>query len=393
MRTSFAGFFFFLFAAFAHSQSGDALRNISQHTHPVISAFHPAPSPQSVNSFYIDYDSADAAAYGSANYMRYIWPMNNYYLSADSSIRYCMVTYDSLYDVMNDTAYVNDSIANLGVDSLVLMLGQENNSGMDDTLMVKIIGVDTVRGYPSTGTIYWSDMIIIPAGNPLTGNWRSTTALRLAPYASINYNRFAVMVEYYGNVQDTLGIVAGFGHRDTCGTLTAPPDTTHFSRIRKQSAGDHFLANSFALWSQYQFIGALPTPNGSNIYFDCNGNGQYDGGSDGESYIQNIQFIAHVKTDAAGIHERNNEGISLSQNTPNPFSGYTQFNYSLAETGNVSFSICDLTGRTVYAHAFGQQQAGAHQFMLEDASLDAGVYYYRISTAKGSMTQKMVVEK
>ncbi|HEY6161542.1 MAG TPA: T9SS type A sorting domain-containing protein, partial [Bacteroidia bacterium] len=328
-----------------------------------------------------------------ANYMRYIWPMNNYYLSADSSMRYCIVAYDSLYDVMNDTAYVNDSIANLAVDSLVLMLGQENNSGADDTLMVKIIGVDTVRGYPLPSTIYWSDMIIIPAGSPLTGNWRTTTALRLAPYTSINYNRFAVMVEYYGNLQDTLGIVAGFGYRDTCGTLTDPPDTTHFSRIRKQSAGDHFLANSFALWSQYQFIGALPTPNGSNIYFDCNSNGQYDGGSDGESYIQNIQFIAHVKTDAAGIHEENSTGISLSQNNPNPFNTYTQFNYSLTGPGNVSLSISDITGRTVFAKDLGKQMPGAHQFMLDETSLEAGVYYYRICTSKGSVTKKMVVER
>lgn len=364
------------------------------HSTPVLRPVMPVNSVQSVNSFYIDYDSADARLYGASKYMRYVWPMNNYYSTSDSSINYCIVAFDSLRDAYNDVGYNSDSVANLAVDSIFLMLGQENNSGIDDTLSVRIIGVDTVHGYPQPNNIYWANSFIIPSGTPLSGNWRTPVSYRLITYASVPRNRFAIMVEYYGNKMDTLGIVAGFGYRDSCTTANVPDaDTTHYSKVRKQSSGSDFIANSFALWSQYQFIGLLPTQNGSNIYFDCDNDGQYVGGVDGESYIQNVQFIAHVKTNAAGIHEQANNNLSVQQNIPNPFAENSTVNYSLKENSSVSMDVFDLAGKKILSFSEVNMPAGMHHFTIDADQLDAGMYLYTITAGQVRVTKRLTVIK
>jgi hypothetical protein len=346
---------------------------------------------QSVNSFYIDYDAADASLYGS-NYQRFVWPMNNYYQPSDSAMRYCIVAFDSLYDLPADTGYATDSISSLAIDSIFLMLGQENNSGNADTLIVRIIGVDSTHGYPKPSIVYWSDMIIIPSGSPLSGDWRTPVSVKMIPYLSLyTSSQFAIMVEYYGSVNDTLGIVSGFGFRDTCGSLNQPADTTHFSSVRKQSSGDHFKANSFALWSQYSFIGILPTQNGSNIYFDCNTNGQYDGGQDGESFIQNIQFIAHVKTDAAGVNDYHSSDLSIKQNEPNPFTGSTSIPFVMNVNGDVTLLITDLTGRHIAAVREENLSAGTHRISFDASGLEPGIYFYTLTSGNSGVTRKMTV--
>ena len=340
----------------------------------------------------MDYDSADARIYGDANYERYVWPVNNYYTAADSAIRYCIVAFDSLFDAYGNVGYNHDSVSNLAVDSIFLMLGQENNSGTDDTLRVKLIGVDNVHGYPVLTTVYWTTDVIIPFGTPLSGNWKAPVQLKFTPFTSIYYPKFAIQMEYFGSKMDTLGIVAGFGFRDTCSaTNMLNADTTHFSKIRKQTNTDSLIANSFAMWSQFQTVGLLPTKNGANVFYDCNGNTQYDGGSDGESYIQNIQFIAHVKTNAAGVHENNSIIASLDQNYPNPFSNSTTIGYELKQESSVTLDIFDISGRKIVSQKEADQGIGKHHIDLSATNLEAGTYFYTLTAGYSRMTRKMTL--
>jgi hypothetical protein len=390
---SFWGLIFL--AGYAAAQQLPDLRMPPAGFHPNAPASLPAPPPvqtQSVNSFFIDYDAADAAIYGS-RYQRLVWPMNDHYTASDSALRYCIVAFDSLYDLASDTGYAADSIGNLAIDSIFLMIGQENNSGLDDTLSVKIIALDSVHGYPQPSVIYWSTSLVIPASAPLSGDWRTIVSLKMIPYLSLYKNRFGIMVEYFGPVSDSLGIVSGFGFRDTCGSLNRPADTTHFSSVRKQSASSFFRANSFALWSQYQFIGTLPTQNGSNIYYDCNNNGQYDGGQDGESFIQNVQFIAHVKTNAAGVQEWGRSPLSLRPNRPNPFSSVTSICYSLVKDAHIRLNVTDLAGRLVWQSDEGNKGSGDHAIAFTGSGLQSGTYIYTVYADGMPLSGKMTLIK
>ena len=395
MKYLFTFFFSFYFLNVCQAQQSNLANTFSSgHFVRPHNDFHASHNnTQSVNSFYLDYDSADARIFGSAHYTRYVWPLNSNYTAADNAMRYCIVAFDSLYDAYNNITYPRDSVGNLAVDSIFLNIGQENNSGIDDTLIVNIIGIDSLHGYPQPSVQYWSSYnIIIPPNAALTGDWRTTVPFKFTPFASVLHNRFAIELEYFGSKLDTLGVVAGFGFRDTCSaTSLLNADTTHFSKVRKQSSGDSLIANSFALWSQYQSIGLLPTPNGSNIYFDCNQNGQYDGGSDGESYIQNIQFVAHVKTNAAGINELKNDNLSVAQNFPNPAGDKTQITYSLKQAAEVSFFISDVTGKIIMEKNEGMLSRGDHVIAPGISSLDNGIYFYTIVADGSRITKKMTV--
>ena len=352
----------------------------------------PIPHAQSVYGFYIDYDSADARIYTSSKYQRYVWPLNDHYTATDSAMRYCIVAFDSLFDTYGNIGYDHDSAANVAVDSIFLMIGQENNSGINDTIRIKLIAVDALHGYPDPTIVYWSTDVIIPFNAPLSGNWRMPIQLAFTPYASIYSSKFAIQLEYFGNKMDTLGIVAGFGFRDSCTTATIPDaDTTHFSQVRKQSTIDSLVANSFVMWSQLQTFGLLPTRNGSNIFYDCNGNSQYDGGVDGESYIQNIQFMAHVKTNAAGVHELNNGTISVAQNQPNPFSDHTIIHYELIQNAKITLNVFDVSGKKMISICEGDMTKGKHDIDLRTSELEAGIYFYTISSDLFSVTRKMVL--
>jgi hypothetical protein len=341
------------------------------------------------NSIVIDYDSADARAYNN-QYSRLMWPMNMRYATNDTAPNFCMVAYDSLYDVYADTAYISDSVTSLGLDSIHLFIGHENNSGQNDTLITKIVSLNA-DGYPQINNVLWSFMKIITANNPLSGNWQQPVVLSHTPYASITGNGFAVVIEYYGSTLDTLGIIAGFGHTDSCGTSAYNADTTNFSRIRMQIGSNRFKANSFAKWSHLTQFGTLPTPNGANVFYDCNNNSQYDPGSDGESFLQNIKLIAFLQTNSASINDFNN-ALELTNVYPSPASSVISLKYNGNDCIKYTYQITDITGRELLT--------GNNSFCLTEKtltldvnSLTDGVYFITIISVKGKSTKKFAISK
>ncbi len=94
-----------------------------------------------------------------------------------------------------------------------------------------------------------------------------------------------------------------------------------------------------------------------------------------------------------GIEGIASNAVTVSQNNPNPFSNTTAINYSLSESGHVTFEVVDVTGKRVHIADEGSQAPGAYSFRFDASHLDAGIYFYSIITNKGRVTRQMMVNR
>lgn len=100
--------------------------------------------------------------------------------------------------------------------------------------------------------------------------------------------------------------------------------------------------------------------------------------------------------------------LSLSQNSPNPFSRTTVITYRLAprqgDTGTrthgdswtyerVKLSVYDLSGRLLETLVDEKQQPGVYHVEWKGKEVPSGVYFCRLSTGTTTLTRKMVVLK
>ncbi len=85
--------------------------------------------------------------------------------------------------------------------------------------------------------------------------------------------------------------------------------------------------------------------------------------------------------------------MELEQNFPSPVTGTTTINFTLPETGPVSLSVYDLSGRLVDTVVDGELDAGPHACVWDASGRAAGVYLYTLVTPDGSLTRRLVVAR
>jgi hypothetical protein len=91
-------------------------------------------------------------------------------------------------------------------------------------------------------------------------------------------------------------------------------------------------------------------------------------------------------------------GDRLEQNRPNPFNPSTEIVFSLANDGPATLRVYDVRGRLIATLADTDLAAGPHRMTWDghDAigtPVGSGVYFYRLATASGVQTRKMVLTK
>ena len=84
------------------------------------------------------------------------------------------------------------------------------------------------------------------------------------------------------------------------------------------------------------------------------------------------------------------KGFRIMQNTPNPFSGSTEFAITLPQERSVLIEMFDISGKKVISKSFGRLEAGTHIF---NVTLQTPNTYIANATIKdGQMTIKMINE-
>ena len=89
---------------------------------------------------------------------------------------------------------------------------------------------------------------------------------------------------------------------------------------------------------------------------------------------------------------------SLSQNYPNPFNPNTTIDYSLSESGNISVSIYDVSGRLVKTLANGFIDSGNHSLVWngkdnQEQIVSAGLYICKLKGDGFEINRKMIMMK
>ncbi len=105
-----------------------------------------------------------------------------------------------------------------------------------------------------------------------------------------------------------------------------------------------------------------------------------------------------VTDSTVGIGDSQGKAIDyrLDQNSPNPFVAQTRIRFSLTEAGSITLEVFNLSGQHITTLFSGHIAAGDHHVIwkgTDDAGnrLQPGVYFYRLKTAHGIMSKKMVL--
>jgi hypothetical protein len=85
--------------------------------------------------------------------------------------------------------------------------------------------------------------------------------------------------------------------------------------------------------------------------------------------------------------------FNLTQNYPNPFNPTTTIAFAVAEPGQLSISVYDLTGKIVANLIDGTVPAGYHEVEFNAAHLPSGIYFYTMTSVVGVESRKMVLVK
>jgi len=87
------------------------------------------------------------------------------------------------------------------------------------------------------------------------------------------------------------------------------------------------------------------------------------------------------------------EDFYISQNFPNPFNPLTKIKYRLDSKKFITIKVDDLLGSEVATLVEAEKPAGVHEIIFDGSSLASGVYIYRLSTNKNTISKKMTLVK
>lgn len=349
----------------------------------------------------LNYDSADATIFNPNYYHNQAAVMNTKYkFPTDTTgsgvkgalwqnytcIDYAQVAFDSLYDPYAFATIPAKSVASLTLDTIYVPYVAVNYSGHSDTLEIQVNSVSP-HGVPTSSVLRDTMIVSNALGIP---NYTIAEVAWGLNYKLPKGSKFAVTLKYYDYTKaDTCWFIYGFGYfMGGCpGGSYSLADPTNFSPL----TGGNYPANSFLYWSQFSAVN--PDSLGDPVFYDCNGNGSFDLGTDGATYMQNVNVyvMATADTGTAGINDISSRGFSVGQNYPNPFNKTTEISYSLTKEASVVFTVCDMTGRELVNNTYNTVTPGQHVISLQASQFTPGIYFYTFNVNGTKVTRKMVI--
>ncbi|MBI5727571.1 MAG: choice-of-anchor A family protein, partial [Ignavibacteriales bacterium] len=85
--------------------------------------------------------------------------------------------------------------------------------------------------------------------------------------------------------------------------------------------------------------------------------------------------------------------FALSQNYPNPFNPATKINFTMPGSGHVSLVVYNILGQQVKTLVDADYNPGAYTVQFDGKDMASGIYIYRLTANKLSITKKMILVK
>ncbi len=83
--------------------------------------------------------------------------------------------------------------------------------------------------------------------------------------------------------------------------------------------------------------------------------------------------------------------FELQQNYPNPFNPSTIIRYNLSHARQVNLTVYDVNGRKVRTLVNGVAHAGVHQVRFNAENLASGMYIYRLTSGRNTVSRRMLL--
>ena len=182
--------------------------------------------------------------------------------------------------------------------------------------------------------------------------------------------------------------------QENVGTLTefswnlVDSATTYRLQLSRNSDFNPTILDTSGLKSTV-FTVSNPLNENTNYYWRIMGiNDNEENNSD---WSNEYVFTTGVRTSLENNLLPNN--YYLFQNFPNPFNPSTEIQYALPEASFVTLEVFNSLGQKVTQLVNNYKSAGYYKETLDASSLSSGVYFYKLTTASYTKTNKMLLIK
>jgi hypothetical protein len=268
------------------------------------------------------------------------------------------------------------------IDSIFVLFSHENNSGLEDSIILELRELDADNNILPNNSLVWSDTLVTNSTLSPGGNWVGQDALGMLTipcgYQTLEDQKVGLNFRYVGPKQDTLALLASYSINPN-GPLTPPND---------KALKTKFPNNYFRL------MGILNNEinNTSDIRY---GNPQV--GEDTAFFkIQNWQMwvSATFEDVTSAKQEKMIFPLGLDQNYPNPFEFSSTFSFTIQESQDLTLQITDVNGRIIANKELGHHLTGSYNAPLPSENLSAGAYFYQlIGENDKSAVRRFIVSK
>ena len=99
-----------------------------------------------------------------------------------------------------------------------------------------------------------------------------------------------------------------------------------------------------------------------------------------------------VDSTASAVVMLDETRFELGQNTPNPFVGTSEINFTTPTSGKVDFTVYNMLGSVVMRKTI-DARSGNNQIFVSSKELNSGIYMYSISNGSATLTKRMIIAK
>lgn len=105
-----------------------------------------------------------------------------------------------------------------------------------------------------------------------------------------------------------------------------------------------------------------------------------------------IRYYRIVVSNGAGIKVEDGRNFFALQNIPNPFANTTEIHFNAPKVADYTFTVYNMIGEVVYNETISAVYGG-NTYTFNGATLQEGIYFYKLSNGTNSFTQRMIIQR